>query len=196
MWFNGHNRLNCYKCVYDLRVMIFNQQIVQSYLTVNIHWPCFVLLIIILSVLFVIVCGHLEWKQICSDFFCLFISVLLFHIQSSGEDGWNPINTAICSCLSQGRTWIFIGTRRVLLSINDLRCEVIVHVVDICGIGLGLWCLKPLSTILSVLLVEKTGVTREKRLDKNAELWQVTDKHNAVIGRHHCFNFLFIIMQY
>ena len=81
MWFNGRITLNCYKCEYDLRELIFNQQIVQSSLTVNIHSPCFVLLMIILSFIFVILCGHFEWKQICADsivclyLYCCWISI-------------------------------------------------------------------------------------------------------------------------
>jgi hypothetical protein len=47
------------------------------------------------------------------------------------------------------------------MNVNNIELNQIIGINNI--IGLGLWCLTPLSTILwrSILLVEKTGVPRE-----------------------------------
>ena len=47
------------------------------------------------------------------------------------------------------------------MNVNNIELNQIIGINN--TIGLGLWCLTPLSTILwrSILLVEKTGVPRE-----------------------------------
>ena len=48
-----------------------------------------------------------------------------------------------------------------VMNVNNIELNQIIGINNI--IGLGLWCLTPLSTISwrSILLVEKTGVPRE-----------------------------------
>jgi hypothetical protein len=49
-----------------------------------------------------------------------------------GSINWFNSNTS----LSQGRTWIFPHHIVILFFVfNDLRCDSVVHVIDICGIG-------------------------------------------------------------
>jgi hypothetical protein len=67
-----------------------------------------------LSLIIVIVCGLLEWKQICTCFFIGSLYYLYCRWRSNYQDGecWDPINLfnpATFLCLSQVRDWISIG---------------------------------------------------------------------------------------
>ena len=87
----------------------------------------------------------------------------------------------VCSRTS-GRMYFYYAklymTRRCVLTI-DFIC---LH--DCINIGLGLWCLTPLSTIFqlyrSVLLVEETAAPRENHQPVSSH-WQ-TLSHNAVFS--------------
>jgi hypothetical protein len=46
----------------------------SSQRTTSIDWPAVVLSMFMLSFIFMIVCGHFEWKQICAGFL-LFVDI-------------------------------------------------------------------------------------------------------------------------
>jgi len=106
-----------------------------SKLTVIIHWPSYCTVHVYIIILFLIVCGCLEWNESVHFFVRLFI--LSLDIQLSRGEAWDPINrfnTAAFLCLSQAMTWIFNVILRDPFVFSELKWGVIVRFVDIGGI--------------------------------------------------------------
>jgi len=76
-------------------------------------------------------------STLCSLFVCFLLFVCIYIAigdpfnYRKGSINWFNSDTS----LSQGRTWIFPHHIVILFFVfNDLRCDSVVHVIDICGI--------------------------------------------------------------
>lgn len=69
----------------------------------------------LLSLIFVIVCGHIELKWICLSF-SLFMFISVLSLLKWGWDTINLFNPVTFMCLSQARPWISISICHCILA--------------------------------------------------------------------------------